>query len=64
MGIYLKLNLIAQLDFEHAYNDSVVQQFNSYTMRTPIIFLKLRIVTSRHNFSKSYYHYLIETIYQ
>ena len=29
------MNVIARLDYELAYNDSVVHRFNHYTMRTP-----------------------------
>ena len=34
-GICLKVNVIARLEFEFAYYDSVVHHFNYYTMRTP-----------------------------
>ena len=35
MGICLNLTLIAWLEFELADYDSVVQNFNNYTMKTP-----------------------------
>ncbi len=34
-GICLKVNIIARLEYELAYNDSAVHRFNHYTMRTP-----------------------------
>ena len=34
-GIYPKVNIIAQWESELAYNDSTVQCFNHYTIRTP-----------------------------
>ena len=35
MGICLKVNVIAQLEFKLTYYDSAVQHFNYYTTRTP-----------------------------
>ena len=34
-GICPKVNVIARLEFELAYYDSVVHRFNHYTTRTP-----------------------------
>ena len=34
-GICPKVNIIARLEFELAYYDSVVQRFNHYATRTP-----------------------------
>ena len=42
-GIYPQVNVIAQLEFELAYNNSAVQSFNHYTMRTPLRGLELAI---------------------
>ena len=33
-GMCLKVNVIAQSDFEHAYYDSAVQDFTHYATRT------------------------------
>ena len=35
-GICPKVNVIARLEYELAYNDSAVHRFNHYTTRTPI----------------------------
>ena len=40
-GIRAKVNVIALLEFELAYNDSAVQYFNHYTTRTPYLFVSL-----------------------
>ena len=34
-GICPKVNVLARLDFELAYNDPAVHRFNHYTTRTP-----------------------------
>ena len=34
-GICPKVNMIAQLEFEYAYDDFAVQRFNHYTTWTP-----------------------------
>ena len=34
-GIYPKVNVIAQLEYELTYYDSAVHRFNHYTTRTP-----------------------------
>ena len=34
-GICPKVNVIARLEYEFAYNDSAVRRFNHYTSRTP-----------------------------
>ena len=36
MGICLKVNVIARLEFELAYHDSAVQRFHHYTAETPL----------------------------
>ena len=37
-GICPKMNIIARLEYELAYYDSVVHRFNHYTTRTPPVF--------------------------
>ena len=39
-GVHSKVNIIAQLEFELAYYDSVVQRFNQYTMGTPPVLVE------------------------
>ena len=38
-GICPKVNVIARLEFEFAYFDSIVHRFNHYTTRTPPIYM-------------------------
>ena len=35
-GIFLKVNIIAQLEFEIVYYNPAVHRFNHYTTRTPL----------------------------
>ena len=44
MGICLKVNVIARLEYELAYYDSAVHRFNHYTTRTPHIMLSNQFV--------------------
>ena len=51
-GICLKVNVIARLEFELAYNDSALQCFNHYTTRTPPIFFFSK--NEKLQYSKNY----------
>ena len=43
-GICPKVNIIAQLEYEHAYYDSAVRHFNHYTTRTPPQYIWLILI--------------------